>query len=112
MAGLKQWFTGGGFWAVLVLLGSLGANYLTTTTTLKNNDSNTIERLDGLSEQLTDLKGQIQGVRSAQDGVLQLRGEVAALDRRLANLEIDYKTQIQINSRVMADIARLESRDR
>lgn len=95
---------------MLVLVGSLFASYITTASTLRNNDNNFIERLDGLSGQLTELKGQIQGVRSAQDGVLQLRGEVAALDDRLSNLEIDYKTQIQINARVMADLARAESR--
>lgn len=105
---LREWWSGGGFIQVSSMILIAGITWGTTVATIRNDQSAVAKSLDALSRQLEEVKAQIAGVRSAQDGVLKLQGEVDALRQRLTSLEADYKTQIQINSVIRADIARLQ----
>lgn len=111
---LKEWWSSGGFFQVGTMLLLAGITWGTTVATVKSEQQAGRERLDSkfgtISDQLTDLKSQISTVRQAQDAVLQLRAEFSALSRRVESLEDDYKTQIQLNAKLMADIARLQVR--
>lgn len=105
---LHDWWTSGGFFQVATVLVVAGITWGTTIATISGDRSAVTKSLDGLSGQVAEIRKQIDGVRSAQDGVLKLQGEVDALRQRLVSLEVDYKTQIQINSVLRADIARLQ----
>lgn len=105
---LKDWWTGGGFIQVATILVAAGITWGTTIATIENDKSGTAKSFEAFGRQLEEIKQQISGVRAAQDGVLKLQGEVDALRQRLVSLELDYKTQIQINSVLRADIARLQ----
>lgn len=109
---LREWWSGGGFFQIMTMLVLAGITWGTTTATIRSDQASSRERLDdrfaSLSQQLSEVKGQISAVRAAQDEVLRLRSELSALRDRIASLETDYKTQIQINARLMADVARLE----
>lgn len=80
-----------------------------TVATIRNDQSNVANNLATLSKQMDEVKAQISGVRSAQDGVLKLSGEVDALRQRVGSLESRWETQIQLNGILQRDIARLQS---
>lgn len=108
MSRVRDWWLGGGFFTVATILVVAGITWGTTIATIENDKSGTVKSFEAFGKQLEEIKAQISGVRAAQDGVLKLQGEVDAIRQRLVSLELDYKTQIQINSVLRADIARLQ----
>lgn len=106
---LRDWWMGGGFFSVATIVLSAAVTWGATIATLRNDQSNVAGKLNDVSRQIEKVEAQIANVRSAQDGVLQLRSELAAVTQRLQNLESDYKTQIQINGRLQADVAGLQA---
>lgn len=107
---IKEWWDRGGFMTIGTMILLAGITWGTTTATISNNNSSVTDELSDISTQLNDLKSQISGVRSAQDAVLTLTGEISALRDRVQSLELDNKTQVQINASNAKDIARLEAR--
>lgn len=106
---LREWWTGGGFFSVATIVVSAAITWGATIATINANQQKVTDNYAALSRQIDEVKAQIHGVRSAQDGVLQLQGVVAALTQRILSLETDYKTQVQVNAALQADIARLKS---
>lgn len=110
---VKEWWSGGGFITVATILVTAGITWGSTLATIRNDQSDVAKGLDSLGKQLEEVKREISGVRSAQDGVLKLQGEVDALRQRLTALESastnETATQTQINRVTSADIARLQA---
>lgn len=110
---IRDWWTGGGFFSVATILITAAVSWGATIATLRSDNSKVTERVtenfNALSRQIDEVKAQINGVRSAQDGVLKLQGEMDALRQRLAKLEGANDTQEQINRVTSADIARLQA---
>lgn len=90
------------------ILLAAGITWGTTVATIRADQGADAKTFESFGRQLEEIKAQINGVRQAQDGVLKLQGEVDALRNRLVSLETDNKTQVQVNARLQADIARLQ----
>lgn len=110
---LRDWWTSGGFFSVATIIISAAITWGTTVATIRSDQSRVTEKVadnyNALSRQIDEVKAQINGVRTAQDGVLKLQGEMEALKQRLAKIEGINETQVQINRVTSADIARLQA---
>lgn len=110
---LRDWWASGGFFSVGTIIVSAAITWGTTVATIRSDQSRVTEKVadnyNALSRQIDEVKAQINGVRTAQDGVLKLQGEMEALKQRLAKVESMNETQEQINRVTSADIARLQA---
>lgn len=93
---------------ILGLLMAIGSTWAVTGYRLTQIESRSQSFEVSMQKQISDLRGEIREMRATQLDVERASVRMEAIAARVASLEADAKTQVQINSKLAAQIARLE----